>query len=147
MGLLSKAREIPIEHYVPLCLAFFGDERCRVDLGPITLDTTVSSVSPDGWTVTLAATPPAHMRLGVIRVVGVDEGFEIRGVSGNTLTLFLPCIGKIVASDSVEVTPGCDFTYDGSQGCVFWNNEINFLGFRDVPGADILSINFTDWGT
>ena len=76
---------------------------------------------------------------------GVGEGFEIREVAGAVLKTYLPTAGKLTAGDAVDLTPGCDFTYDGTQGCVFWENEVNFGGFPDVPGADALSITFTDW--
>jgi uncharacterized phage protein (TIGR02218 family) len=146
IGLLAKARAIPTTPYMPTCRHHFGDPGCGFDLGSVTVSTTISSVS--GFNVTVGTAPGAEFRLGMITPTtgaGVGEGFEIREVAGAVLKTYLPTAGKLTAGDAVDLTPGCDFTFDGTQGCTFWNNEVNFGGFPDVPGADALSITFTDW--
>lgn len=164
-GLMAKTRAIPVEHYVPTCLAQFGDSRCKKSFagsgglgGSLVARTTVTAVS--GFNVTLAVAGTldiggplaAHHRLGLIVPLtgdGVGDAFEIREIGGTGFTqikTFIPVGGKLKVGDQVDVFPGCDYTYDGPQGCVFWNNAVNFRGFKDVPGGDALSITFSDWG-
>lgn len=147
LGLLSKARAIPVENYIPTCLAFFGDGRCKKDLGPLTVTTTITAIS--GFDITVAASVAAEYRLGLLVPTtgnGKGDAFEVREASGNVLSMFLPTSGKLAVGDSVQITPGCDFTYDGAQGCTFWANQVNFRGFKDIPGADALNITYSDWG-
>lgn len=151
VGLLSKARDIPIEHYTPTCRTEFGDERCKVDLAPLTQSATITNVS--GFSVVISGTAAGqasdYWNLGLIiptSGAGLGDAFEIRDwdTSTNTLLTYLPTAGKLAASDTVNLTPGCDFTRAMCRDR--WNNIVNFRGEPDVPGADTLAIDYTDWG-
>jgi uncharacterized phage protein (TIGR02218 family) len=147
LGLFAKARAIPVENYTPTCRAFFGDARCKKPLGPLTVSTTITAVS--GFHVTVAASLAAHYKLGLVVPTtgqGVGEGFEIRAVSGGVLSMYLPPGGKLAVGDAVNITPGCDFTMSGAQGCLFWANAVNFRGEPNIPGADAVSISYSEWG-
>lgn len=146
---LSKAREIPIEHYTPTCRADFGDARCKKDLAPLTLSRTITVIS--GFNVTVSgASLSSTFRLGLMTPTtgeAVGESFEIRTVTGSVCKLYIPPRGKLTVGDAVSLTPGCDMTRSGTQGCVFWNNIVNFRGEPDVPGADALAVTYNTWGS
>lgn len=147
VGLLAKAREIPIEHYTPTCRVDFGSTRCQKALAPLKLSTTITSVS--GFNVGLGVSPGATFKLGLLvptTGASVGDAFEIRDITGSTAKMYLPPRGRIAVGDAVDLYPGCDKTLDGAQGCKFWNNVVNFQGEFHVPGADALSINYSDWG-
>src|SRR5215216_4476979 len=147
IGLMSKAREIPIEHYTPMCRVDFGSTRCGKNITSLKTTTTVSSVS--GFNVVVGSAPGATARLGLLVPTSgeaVGDAFEIRSVSGTTVRMYLPLRGRILAGDAIDIYPGCDKTLAGTQGCQFWANVANFQGEPHVPGADALSINYLDWG-
>ena len=146
-GLFSKAREIPIEHYTPTCRVDFGSTRCGKALGPLEATRTINSIS--GYTVGLSSAVGATFKLGLIipqsGAESYGEAFEIRAVSGSSVKTYLKLAGVLNVGDTVKLTPGCDFTMDGTQGCAFWSNSVNFQGEPHVPGAS-REIVYRDWG-
>lgn len=150
MGLLSRASQLLVEHYSPMCRTQFGDARCKVPLGPLTIAGTVTAIS--GFSITIsgaAASQPAdYWKLGLVIPTtgpGVGDGFEIRAWSPPTILTYLPAVGKLYAGDSVNLIPGCDFTR-GPLGCNRYNNIINYRGEPYVPGEDASDITYSDWG-
>jgi uncharacterized phage protein (TIGR02218 family) len=157
IDLLQKAREIPVEHYSPTCrVSGFGDTRCKFSLASVTLTRTITNVS--GFNVTVSgASLAAHYRLGLLKPTSggsIGEGFEIRSVSGTVLKMYVPPRGKLAIGDTVEITPGCDRTLAGTQGCKYWggvegsvpNRVVNFRAEPHVPGADALAVTYQSWG-
>ena len=146
---LSKAREIPIEHYSPTCRVDFGSTRCGKALGPLTVSRTITNIS--GFNVTVSgAALSSTFRLGLLTPtsgLAQGEGFEIRSVSGTVLKMYIPPRGKLAIGDTVSLTPGCDMTLAGTQGCISWNNVVNFRGEPHVPGADALAVTYNTWGS
>jgi hypothetical protein len=77
---------------------------------------------------------------------GVGDAFEIRDwvTSSNVIKTYLPTAGKLLAGNTVNLTPGCDFTRAMCSGR--WDNIINFRGEPYVPGQDASDITYSDWG-
>jgi len=151
-GLLSRTRRLLIEHYSPMCRTWFGDERCKVPLAPLTQAGTVTSIS--GYNIVISGTAASaaddYWNLGLIIPTsgqGVGDAWEIRDwiTSSNVVKTYIPAVGKISAGDSVNLIPGCDFTR-GAKGCGRWNNIINYRGEPYVPGQDAGDITYSDWG-
>lgn len=152
IGLFSKGREIPLEHYTPTCRVDLGSPRCGVSLAPWELTRTVTGVGGVlGYSVGFSGGAiPARYRLGLLipqsPAKAFGEAFEIRTVhSTSFVKLYIKPAGIIEAGDVVKITPGCDFTMDGTQGCAFWNNSANFQGEPHVPGASE-EIIYREWG-
>lgn len=150
-GLLSKARDLFIEHYSPMCRTQFGDARCKVDLAPLTQAATVTSIS--GFTIAIsgaaAGAAANYWKLGLIIPTsgdGLGDAWEIRAYSPGVVTTYLPALGHIKAGDTCNLIPGCDFTREEATGCNRWNNIINFRGEPFVPGQDAGDINYVNWG-
>jgi uncharacterized phage protein (TIGR02218 family) len=144
VGLMSKARKITIPRYATSCRADFGDAKCGKNIEPLKISTTVSSVS--GYSV-VVGDAAAQLRLGLIVPTSGDsvgEAFEIRSVSGTTLKTYLQLRGQLAAGDAVDLYPGCDHSLDGDQGCVFWDNVVNFRGEPFIPGDHTVRVRWTD---
>lgn len=151
MGLLSRADRLLVEHYSPMCRTFFGDARCKVDLGPLTQSATVTAIS--GFDIIIsgaaAAQPDDYWNLGLVIPTsgpGVGDAFETRDwIAGSALIkTYLPAVGKLYVGNSVNLTPGCDFTRAMCNDR--WNNIINYRGEPWVPGEDASDITYSDWG-
>ena len=82
-GCSRSAKRLLVEHYSPMCRTFFGDARCKVPLGPLTMPARSSAIS--GFYITIsgaAASQPAdYWKLGLVIPTsgpGVGDAFEIR---------------------------------------------------------------------
>lgn len=151
-GLLSKSRFLITEHYTPVCRAYFGDSRCGVDLGPLTFDAEVVSLSGFNLELSITGTPPAYgFALGVVvGVTGQNAGraVEIKSWNAGTSTAFLFLQPELAFApgDLVQIVPGCDYT-TGANGCGRYGNILNFRGEPFAPGQDATAIDYTAWGT
>jgi uncharacterized phage protein (TIGR02218 family) len=148
-GLLSRADQLLVEHYTPMCRTEFGDARCKVDLAPLTMAGTVTSIS--GFAITIsgaaASQPTGYWALGLVIPTsgpGVGDAFEIRQWNPPTILTYLPAVGKLYAGDNINLTPGCDFTRAMCNDR--WNNIINMRAEPYVPGEDASDITYSDWG-
>lgn len=147
VGLMRKADKITIPKYSEECRADFGDSRCKKNIAALKASATVASIS--GHTVGLSSPVSPQMKLGLLVPTsgeGVGEAFEIRSVSasGSSVKTFLQTRGRLAVGDAVDLYPGCDHSLDGAQGCVFWDNAINFRGEPFVPGDHAVRIRWTD---
>ena len=148
IGLMSKAKDLPIEHYEPLCRTYLGHPRCGIALGPLTKTSTV--VSASGYSVVVSGVssskPLALGQLAPTAGPWTGSAFEIRAwnPATQTITLFLPVGALIEAGTPVSITPGCDFTRSMCRDV--YNNRVNFQGEDDIPGEDAVSINYEAWG-
>lgn len=93
---------------------------------------TLSSVSADGLTLTVAAAGSQADGYYLGGMVRDDDGVfrYITGHSGSTLTIARPHVG-FVASDTVRLFPGCDGTRSTCKNV--FNNLLNHGGFPDTP--------------
>lgn len=125
---------IPNVYVQPPCNNVLFDERCKVSRTANSLDTQVSAVEgrvisipslggfPDGWFVG-----------GEVAIPARNERRMIVAQSGNLLTVNYE-FGRISVGTSVQVTAGCDHSYNGANGCPKFNNQPNFGGCPFVPG-------------
>lgn len=80
VGILGKAGALIVEHYVPTCLAWFGDDnphdqRCGVPLASHTTAATVVSASGRNVVVSGIASADDHFNLGKIKITaGASKG-------------------------------------------------------------------------
>lgn len=107
------------------------DSECTLTRGPFTVTTTVSSISSDGLTFTLASVPAPQVRYnsGEFRKATTADSRLIVTRSGNDITVQYP-IPSIEVGDTVEVIEGC--AHDLTD-CAAYNNDINFGGSPYTP--------------
>jgi len=60
---------------------------------------------------------------------------SVRAISGSTLTLEFPLPFDLEVGDAYTVLNGCNKTF---AQCKIYGQELNFGGFKDVPGNDAL---------
>lgn len=122
-------RKVPKQLYQSPCVHVFGDAGCTVNLNDFTTAGVVSSVSPDGLTVSVSSfTGLSHSLAGGYFKRGLDYRM-ITAHSGTNITLLSPIPG-LASGDACTGTAGCPLTY---AACQSYNNIENFLGFDLVP--------------
>lgn len=132
------------------CRWRFGSPECGKDLGPLTEAAAVSGIGGPGDRRTFVASALAgsfgdgYFANGVVTwTSGDNEGVSshVKEYDGDTGTFILwDLLPKPpTAGDGFTVTPGCTLAKEGPNGCLFWNNFVNFGGFPDVPGEDAIS--------
>lgn len=134
--------DIPVAELTsPDCRAELGDERCRVDLAPLTRITEIAAVideaTYDVGDAGAAANGYAYGRLRWLS--GANSGLvaPILRSDGPRLTLRDPPVHTAVPGDRVEIVEGCD---KGFATCRdrFANGD-NFRGEPHLPGNDLLT--------
>jgi uncharacterized phage protein (TIGR02218 family) len=130
------------EVWQPGCRTDLGSTKCQVNLAAITQYGTVASVvDRRGFYCTAGLTGgDDNFNGGVLTwTSGANNGKKMEVVSWfqstNLMILFLPVNYPIVAGDTFSVYPGCDKTR-GANGCLKFNNVINYQGEPDLPGVD-----------
>jgi uncharacterized phage protein (TIGR02218 family) len=128
-----------VEETQPECRASLGDKRCRVDLAPLRVDTTVMSAS--GAAITLAGTAADGVyAFGRLRWIDGKNGGLINQIiasAGAVVTLREPAAFVPVAGTRVELTQGCDRRFATCTGR--FANAANFRGEPQLPGNDLLT--------
>ena len=116
------------------CDADFGDTRCGVDLGPLTVTGTVTSVT--NRKIFVGSAVPARKGGKITWTSGQNTGLagEIKAIVGYELRLMLPAIYNITPGDGYSVYAGCDKLFSTCRD--IYNNVINFRGFPHIPGYD-----------
>lgn len=140
-GLTQSLQKIVGELWTKGCPAGFGDARCKVDLGPLTVTGTLTS-APNRRTLidTSRTEDDDYFGAGVITITSGEcegEQMEIYSYDGTTKTfvLHLPLEFNVAAGDTYSVVPGCRKRYE--EDCVIkWANWPNFRGAPHVPGAN-----------
>jgi uncharacterized phage protein (TIGR02218 family) len=138
-GMTQKLQMTVGEVYAPDCAADLGDARCGVDLTAFEESGAVDAV--------IGATA---FETSLVQATGWYDGGELTWTGGansgqtvaarswdaatSTLTLFLPALYPIQASDAFVIRPGCDKTFATCQAK--FDNAVNFRGFPHVPGND-----------
>ena len=128
------------------CSADLGDQRCGLGLsGSPFQSTAVVRAMADGVQMTFAISGVsdgwfAGGRFRIVSGVAKDVRGTIRAhrQTGETclITLWTPLAGSPAIGDRVELTAGCDKSFE-TCGTKF-NNHVNFRGFPHIPGNDVL---------
>lgn len=123
------------------CRYRFGDSDCGVDLAPITVTGTLTSVTSARLMADSGRGEVAdYFGGGLLRMTsGALEGFavEVADFSGGIFSLALPMPGYPAVGDTYEAIPGCRKRF--AEDCIAkWNNGVRFGGFPHVPGSDLV---------
>jgi len=140
-GAASALERPAVEQTSPSCRAALGDERCRVDLAPLTRTTHVVAIAGEAAVEVAEARPGLDLYAsGRVRwLSGANSGLEsgILASAGPVLTLLDPPPRDPAPGDRVEITQGCDKLFATCRGR-FANAE-NFRGEPHLPGMDLLT--------
>ncbi|WBF76748.1 hypothetical protein PSV3_00046 [Septimatrevirus PSV31] len=110
------------------------DERCKVSRVSNSLDTQVSAVEGRNISIpSLGGFPDGWFIGGEIAIPARNERRMIVAQAGAILTVNYE-FARISVGTSVQVTAGCDHSYNGANGCPKFNNQPNFGGCPFVPG-------------
>lgn len=121
------------------CTAQFGDSKCKVNLAPITVAGTVTSVTSRRVIAdTSRAEPSDYFGAGLFRVTSgsmTGEEMEIDTFAAGVFSLVLPLSQNPEDGMTYEAVPGCRKRF--IEDCkAKWVNVPNFRGFPNIPGAD-----------
>lgn len=126
------------EEYLGRCPANVGDDRCKVDLDPLTVTGSVDSVaSAYEFTDTSRSEDSGLFDYGLLTwTSGDNEGreSEVKAFDGSTFLLFDAMPEPIQSGDEYEVYPGCDKKLATCRDQ--FSNVANFRGFPYIPGSD-----------
>ena len=126
---LSQA--IPKYRYQPICNNFLFDDFCGLDADTYKDSGTVTAVSDDGLTLTVAgiSTADNYFTHGYLEA-GDHRKTMIAAHEGSTLTLRYK-ISTIVSGTAVDCYPGCDLDIETCRDK--FNNVVNFFGHPYIP--------------
>ena len=125
---------IPNVYIQPPCNNVLFDELCKVSRAANSIDTSIATLNgrelsipslggfPDGWFVG-----------GEIVIPTRNERRMIVEQTGTLLKVNYE-FAKISVGTPVQVTAGCDHSYEGVNGCPKFSNQPNFGGCPFVPG-------------
>jgi len=133
-------------YFQSACAADLGDGRCGVDISQPAFRATATIAATDGrlsFTLPIANFADAWFSQGVATFnsgANTGQSFPIKGhtnsVAGATIALWTPLGGVIAIGDSVTLVAGCDKRMATCNGK--FNNVVNFRGFAQIPGIDVL---------
>lgn len=130
---------IPNVYYQPPCNNVLFDERCKVNRGANTVNTTVQSVSgrvivvqdiglfPSGWFRGGELIVPATNER---RSIVVQDTVDLRKLTVNY------GFGRLSPGTVVQVASGCDHSFLSADGCLKYNNQSNYGGDPFIPGEN-----------
>jgi uncharacterized phage protein (TIGR02218 family) len=126
------------DRFTPSCRHDLGDARCGVDLGPLTVTGTVTSVA-DAANFTDSARTEAngHFDGGLLTFTsGPNAGFsaEIRSFSADSFSLWLSAPFPVTPGTNYSAIPGCDKRLSTCRNR--YDKVVNFGGFPHLPGID-----------
>lgn len=142
-GMLEPLQKTTGRFYVIECNAALGDSRCKFDIESLAFNATSIGGSID--TVTLASAPqePGFYAGGRIEFKSdthTNVTIEIKSDeligSVRTLTLWLPLATPMTSGETMRIYPGCDKR--GETCKAKFSNFLNFRGFPDIPGRDLV---------
>lgn len=143
-GLSQRLQTMVGRIYNPACDADLGDNKCKVDLGPLRKTLVIMQVvSPTHFRVqpaTIIDLNDTYFVNGLLQFeTGDNAGFksEIKGFEKSTGDFYLHVQPpyNVAVGDQFVGTPGC---LKDTDACKRFSNLLNFRGFPDVPGADRL---------
>lgn len=129
----------------PTCRYRFGDSRCAVDLYPITVSGTITTVDNARSIFRDSSRTEADDYFGegiVTFTSGLNAGFsaKVRLYESATdkFTLLMPLVYDLSVGDTYTAIPGCRLRH--TEDCkTKWNNVINFGGEFHKPSLDDLT--------
>jgi uncharacterized phage protein (TIGR02218 family) len=142
-GLTQRLSQNIGELYSPSCRATLGDARCKVNLAPHKVSSTVTAASNrQEFTATGVTGASGIYALGQASFTsGANSGLsmEIKEhtynvTTGARITLALPMPYAIAPGDDFNIVKGCDKTLGTCE--TRFANVVNFRGEPHVPGLD-----------
>lgn len=142
---LSQALQAPQgKKLSPTCRVNVGDTECGVDLIPLTVTGTVTSVDSSNpkkaFSDTSRTEADGYFAYGVLTwTSGANTGasMEVDTFAGFNFGLFTRMFENIQIGDTYSVYPGCDGKDSTCQDK--FGNMKNFQGEDDIPGMDELT--------
>lgn len=135
---------VPTIYVQTSCNHVLFDDRCGVSRTSNSVTTTVSSIT-DNQTIVVSSTgsfDEGWFEGGELLIVGTGERRTISSQSGTTMVVNY-VFADISIGDSIQITAGCDHSFDGEGGCPKFSNQAKFGGCPFVPGE---SNNFFRYG-
>lgn len=136
-GLANKLQQTQGILYSRLCRVDLGSQECGVDLGPLTDEHLIETVtSGDGFTIDTAR-PSGFFTFGTcISLSGANAGAatEILSHVNQAIRLFTPMPRPVAVGDQVRLVAGCDKTPETCHAR--FGNILNFRGEPHIPGND-----------
>lgn len=129
------------EYTTQTCRNRLGDERCKVDLAPLT-STRAVVTSFDRYTLTMtgATMPDDYYGEGTLEFLsGVNDGvsLKVRSYAAGVVTLGTPTPFDIAPGDSIRVVAGCRKRLQDCRDK--YNNVLNMRAEPHLPGIDMLT--------
>lgn len=147
----SKLTTRPLlETYTPACRWELGDGRCPVDIEALRVSSTVTAIfARDGFNSTTfrsfadsaIVNPNGYFEFGLLTwTSGKNAGLsaEIKTQENGTFILWAKMPFEIEVGDAYSVVPGCNKTREDHTN-KFGLNMVDFGGFPDIPGQDVLT--------
>jgi uncharacterized phage protein (TIGR02218 family) len=125
----------------PTCRAQLGDTRCGVDLVPLTVTGTVTSVTnPRVWTDSTRAEAAGYFTFARLTwTSGANAGYSMEiktHAASGVMTLQLPMPYAVAVGDAYSLIPGCDKLLTTCRDK--FSNVDNFRGEPHLPGMDAI---------
>jgi uncharacterized phage protein (TIGR02218 family) len=157
-GILSQSHEIFVQHYTPVCIWSFCDDRCGLSPTTYTYGATITAISADRYTLTIsgdAAARPDNVFLDGVATIGsgdrVGWNMAVRGNTGSTLLLHLAAPAALHVGDALGILQGCRKIWDATDGgtsCTFYNNRARFGGQpRAGSPEEAQNISYKSWSS
>lgn len=139
-GMIQRLQQTFGRIIQPDCDAIFGDARCGIALGPITVAGAITAVTSRRIVAdTSRSEATGYFTYGILTFTsGLNAGLsgDVKAFTSGTdvIEFFLAFPYDIAQGDTYSMTPGCDRSF---PTCISkWNNAVNFRGFPHVPGLD-----------
>lgn len=136
-GLANKLQQTQGILYSRLCRVDLGSPECGVDLGPLTDEYLIETVTGgDGFTIDTAR-PSGFFTFGTCTFLsGANAGAatEILSHINQAIRLFTPMPRPMAIGDQVRLVAGCDKTPETCHAR--FGNILNFRGEPYIPGND-----------
>lgn len=139
-GLIQNLQQDVGRIYGPACDADLGDTRCKVNLTPFTVTSTLTGVTNNRqFSDSTRAEATGYFDHGKLTfLTGANAGLamEVKTYSsvGGAFELHLPMPFDVTVGDQYTVYAGCNKLL--STCIAKFNNVLNFQGFPYVPGTD-----------
>jgi uncharacterized phage protein (TIGR02218 family) len=136
-GLANKLQQTQGILYSRLCRVDLGSPECGVDLGPLTDEYAIETVTGgDGFTIDTAR-PSGFFTFGTCTFLsGANAGAatEVLSHINQAIRLFTPMPRPLAPGDQVRLVAGCDKTPETCHAR--FGNILNFRGEPHIPGND-----------
>jgi uncharacterized phage protein (TIGR02218 family) len=135
--------QMPRNLYQPGCLNTLGDAQCGVDLSGSPTGTIGggSGTSDMNLNITTTGMPDGNYNLGKIRFTSGALAGQQRMIkasvynssSSASITVIAPFSTAPAAGDTFVISPGCDKSWAGANGCPKFSNTARYRGFPFIP--------------